>query len=95
MAYKNFQRGTSTYLCYSCERRTRAVGDEINTVLNGTGLCADCFELAGLENAHFDGCLTTASEIQNAYNAFKFVLDNHGKNVAPTFPELAKAVGWK
>lgn len=94
MTYKTFQKYSSTYTCHCCARLTRAVGDEINSVSKGTGLCADCWELAGLENANFDGCINTDQEKQLVRNSFKYVLDKSGKNVASYFPELAKAVGW-
>ena len=45
MAIRNFQRGSSTYTCRVCNRRTRNTGDE-----GSTGLCFECFELAGIEN---------------------------------------------
>lgn len=94
MAYSTFQKFSGVYTCRCCGRRTRAVGDEINSVTGSDGLCADCWELAGLENANFDGCLTTESEIAFAKSAFEVVKEKTGKSVAAYFPELAKAVGF-
>lgn len=51
---RGFEQGRSTYVCSICERRTR------ETTLRGHDICADCFELAGLENAKMDGCFTDA-----------------------------------
>lgn len=48
------QGGRGVYTCQICERRTR------ETTLQGHDICADCFEMAGLENAKLDGCFTDA-----------------------------------
>lgn len=41
----HFQRGLGVFNCISCGRRTRGMSDVI-----GTDCCAQCFELAGLDN---------------------------------------------
>jgi hypothetical protein len=50
------QGGRGVYTCSICQRRTR------ETTLHGHDICADCFELAGLENAKQDGCFTDADK---------------------------------
>lgn len=45
MAINRFERGATTYRCACCKRLTRNTGDE-----GSTGLCFECFELAGIDN---------------------------------------------
>lgn len=45
MANKSFRRGQSTYTCRCCGRVTRDTNSE-----GSIELCAQCYELAGLEN---------------------------------------------
>ena len=40
----------TTYICDGCGKRTRETGQSES----GVGLCAKCFEEAGLENEHYD-----------------------------------------
>lgn len=40
----------TTYICNGCGKRTRETGQSES----GVGLCAKCFEEAGLENEHSD-----------------------------------------
>ena len=47
-----FQRGTGCYTCQSCKRQTRATGGNDN---EHVGLCAECYEVAGIENQISDG----------------------------------------
>ncbi|MES2360015.1 MAG: hypothetical protein V4529_16870 [Gemmatimonadota bacterium] len=54
MALKTFRRGSSTFPCNVCGRLTR------ETVTVGNKICAQCFELAGLENEVSDGYKTLA-----------------------------------
>lgn len=42
-----FQRGSGCYTCSNCKRQTRATGGNDN---EHVGLCAECYELAGIEN---------------------------------------------
>lgn len=54
MRNDRFNRGSSTYLCDVCGRRTRYTGNQSV----GSKLCADCWDLAGLENEVSDGYRT-------------------------------------
>jgi hypothetical protein len=50
MALGRFQKGQKVYTCQSCKKQTRNVGgDEFYA-----GLCADCYELAGIDNSLTD-----------------------------------------
>jgi hypothetical protein len=44
-----FRRGETTYVCHCCKKLTRNTGDE-----GGAGLCADCYDLAGIQNGMSD-----------------------------------------
>jgi len=48
---RHFRRGSSTYLCAVCGRRTRETG--VQSMGNDT--CPQCYELAGIENEISDG----------------------------------------
>lgn len=41
-----FERGSGCYKCGNCKRNTRATGGD-NDILK---LCAECYELGGIEN---------------------------------------------
>jgi hypothetical protein len=45
-----FARGTGVYTCSSCKRQTRATGGDNHSV----GLCEECYDIAGQENALSD-----------------------------------------
>lgn len=47
---RHFQRGRSVYTCRTCGRRTR------ETTVMDSDNCADCYDLAGIQNAVWDGC---------------------------------------
>ena len=47
--YNRFRVGSGVYVCQSCGKRTRDVGDGANV-----RLCLACYDLAGWENAHSD-----------------------------------------
>lgn len=52
-----FYRGSATYKCIICGKQTRDTGQgEGSTVYDGEGYCAKCYEEAGYENEHSDGC---------------------------------------
>ena len=51
MAIRTFYKGSTTFLCRTCERRTRDTGAQSV----GIGLCPQCYELAGIENEINDG----------------------------------------
>lgn len=46
-----FTRGSGCYTCRSCGRKTRDTGRGDNEHI---GLCAECFDLGGIENAICD-----------------------------------------
>lgn len=46
-----FAKGSGVYTCRCCERRTRDTGGDGSSV----GLCDQCYELSGYENAIEDG----------------------------------------
>jgi len=46
-----FTQGGATYVCSQCRRRTRYTGAQSL----GSTLCAQCWDLAGLENEVSDG----------------------------------------
>lgn len=93
MAIKQFQKGAAVYVCRSCGKRTRAVGDEINSVSvkGDQGLCADCWDLAGYDNARQDNCLEAAS-FPYVVGIFEYLAKNSPKSAAPYFPR-ARAGG--
>lgn len=94
MAIKGFEPGAAVYTCRACGKRTRAVGDEINSISfkGDQGLCADCWDLAGYDNARQDGCLEESS-FKFVVGIFEYVAKN-GKSAAAYFPDLAAAVGY-
>ena len=47
-----FQRGSGCYVCVSCGKKTRSTGRGDNEYV---GLCAKCYDEAGIENEHLDG----------------------------------------
>jgi hypothetical protein len=53
----HFQRGTGRFTCTSCGKKTRATGHRDNEYV---GMCRDCYERAGNENAVSDGQMTQA-----------------------------------
>lgn len=63
-----FVKGQSTYTCRTCRRLTRQVG---HGDCENVNLCADCYELSGIENSIYDGCDIEdhASAILQCYGA--------------------------
>lgn len=55
---KTFTKGLGCYKCKSCGRKTRddGAGDSYHC-----GVCTQCYELSGMENAVFDGTESVAS----------------------------------
>jgi hypothetical protein len=47
-----FEKGTGLYKCNACTRETRSTGQGDN---ENVGLCAQCWEIAGIENQLLDG----------------------------------------
>ena len=67
-----FERGSGCYKCQSCGRTTRATGRGDNEF---TKLCAECYDLAGLENYISDNCADVTEvpesikiEVNNLYH---------------------------
>lgn len=53
MRTTTFTRGSGVYRCAVCNRRTRDDGNGDSVY---AGLCTQCWEMAGIENAISDGC---------------------------------------
>lgn len=51
-ARRGFTKGSTTYKCRVCTRRTRSTGNGDN---ENVKLCVQCWEVAGIENAIADG----------------------------------------
>jgi hypothetical protein len=47
---KHFRHGRNVFACEVCGRQTRDAGDNSNS-----NCCPECYELAGWQNAVFDG----------------------------------------
>lgn len=54
MRINKFYKGSSTFKCKVCERRTRDTGAQSV----GNKICPQCYELAGIENEISDGHCT-------------------------------------
>lgn len=52
-----FTRGKNagTAICVVCGKRRQKANIAVQTEANGDGTCVDCYEAAGIENAHEDG----------------------------------------
>lgn len=63
-----FARGSGVYACRVCKRNTRSTGRGDNEHVR---LCAECFDLSGIENAVLDGddVRKYADEIRSLYAA--------------------------
>lgn len=55
-ANNRFKKGSAIYTCMCCGKRTRATGHSEEN----NGLCADCYNCGGDENAVADGAMTQA-----------------------------------
>ena len=82
-AHKHFQYGRGVYVCQTCGRRTR------ETTVSGSDDCEQCFELAGLQNAKWDGCYTEADNAERD-RRLKLVVDRGGNKdrVLKSFKDL-------
>lgn len=67
-----FTRGTGCYTCRACGRKTRDTGRGDN---EGVRLCAECYDLAGIENALMDAGSTFQQELDRYRNEAKCLLD--------------------
>ena len=74
MAIKKFYRGSSTFFCNVCGRRTRDTGAQSA----GNKICPQCFELAGLENEISDGHSTLEENIEQIVSLVKEVKEKGG-----------------
>jgi hypothetical protein len=68
-----FERGTGAYKCRCCGRGTRSTGRGDN---ENVMTCAECYDLAGIENAITDGVEPednpgTVKEVNALWNAIK------------------------
>lgn len=85
-AERHFTRGRGTYVCATCGRRTR------ETTVQGSDDCADCYDLAGLQNAEWDGCFTEHDRPERDAILARIVQKGgNGEKVKATFPELFAA----
>lgn len=50
--HNRFERGSGCYTCQNCKRKTRSTGRGDN---ENVGLCEECYEMAGIDNAFADG----------------------------------------
>ena len=50
-----FEVGSGCYICHICKKRTRSTGRGDNENL---GMCADCYDICGLENSLSDGVIS-------------------------------------
>jgi hypothetical protein len=90
MAVRNFKRGgPGVFNCSTCGRGTRETTQAI-----GSRLCAQCFELAGLENALMDGCFTDADvpEVKSLH-ATIIAKGGNAASVQSNFAELLERAG--
>jgi hypothetical protein len=93
MAIKTFQRGSAVYKCNVCKRSTRNTGDEGNC-----RLCAECYELAGIENEISDNGPLPTEDLMSPENSrrtsvatVRHYLDRlvkHGIDVKSVWPEM-------
>lgn len=63
MAANGFKKGSGAYKCGCCGRMTRATGRNDN---ENIGLCAECYDLGGIENEISDYGSTPALEAEAA-----------------------------
>lgn len=84
----HFKRGTGVYQCHVCSRQTRATGRGDN---ENAGLCAQCYELAGIENAISDG--DDPSEWRDTIMGLLGELTRKGIDTREVWGDLATAAG--
>ncbi len=73
-----FTKGSGAYACRSCERNTR---DDGNGDSVGTGLCTQCFDLAGIQNAMQDGEALTEADRSTIAAHTATISERGGKDV--------------
>lgn len=67
-----FKRGSGVYECLMCRKKTRDTGGD-NTDLR---LCANCYEIAGIENAIEDGHSTPELVAELAQRKAAWITNN-------------------
>lgn len=87
MAVSKFVRGSSTFACNVCGRRTRYNGSQSY----GNKICPQCWDLAGLENEISDGHTTLDAAHGDIVRMLKEVKAKGGSldEWASTFPAQA------
>ena len=73
----HFQRGRSTFTCKICQRRTRDTGQS-----EDSGLCFECWELAGYDNHVNDNGPAAMAEVQSTVEALLATAVERGGNEA-------------
>lgn len=79
-----FVRGVGTYICSSCNRRTRPHGGDTSAIY--VRLCEECYELAGIENSISDGQALSRETCEYYIER----LESRGVNTKIIFPEVWK-----
>lgn len=72
---KGFTKYVGTYDCPVCKRKTR----ETDPDAAGAGLCAQCYELGGIENSIHDGYETAESTREEALKLMREIAKKGGK----------------
>ena len=70
-----FVKGCAVYKCRLCQRLTRQTGQGDNDHI---GLCAECYELAGLENVVMDGDELRAVDVDRIHALRAFIASKGG-----------------
>ena len=78
-----FARGSGVYVCRSCGRSTRATGRGDNENIR---LCADCYDLGGIENAISDGGATD-NDIADGVRLY-LAIKSKGGSYTLSYPNL-------
>lgn len=71
-----FARGSGCYKCGCCGRMTRATGRGDN---ENNGLCAECYDLAGIDNEITDGYVTFEGVREEYVGLLKAIRAKGGK----------------
>ena len=79
-----FVRGVGTYICSSCNRRTRPHGGDPSAI--HIRLCEECYELAGIEISISVGHAPSRETCEYYIER----LESRGVNTKIIFPEVRK-----